>query len=96
MYSHTTPLTSALNALNGQGFSWEIFPQENEPVHETWYDMIYLLTAIELTPGGSSTVHIYTQIIHRMTTTKIYRTTQKQYINNTKINWNIAGRAPSW
>ena len=23
-------------------------------------DMIYLLTAIELTPGGSSTVHIYT------------------------------------
>ena len=30
--------------------------------------MIYLLTAIGLTPGGSSTVHIYTQ--------KIYRTTQ--------------------
>jgi hypothetical protein len=25
-----------------------------------WYDMIYLLTAIGLTPGGSSTVHIYT------------------------------------
>jgi len=23
--------------------------------------MIYLLTAIRLTPGGSSTVHIYTQ-----------------------------------
>jgi len=31
------------------------------------YDMIliYLLTAIVLSPGGSSTVHIYTQIIHR-------------------------------
>jgi len=29
--------------------------------------MIYLLTAIELTPGGSSTVHIYTQTIHRTT-----------------------------
>jgi len=29
------------------------------------YNMIYLLTAIGLTPGGSSTVHIYTQIIHR-------------------------------
>ena len=29
------------------------------------YDMIYLLTAIGLTPGGSSTVHIYTQTIHR-------------------------------
>ena len=30
-------------------------------------DMIYLLTAIGLTPGGSSTVHIYTQTIHRTT-----------------------------
>jgi hypothetical protein len=28
-------------------------------------DMIYLLTAIGLTPGGSSTAHIYTQTIHR-------------------------------
>jgi hypothetical protein len=27
--------------------------------------MIYLLAAIGLTPGGSSTVHIYTQTIHR-------------------------------
>ena len=26
---------------------------------------IYLLTAIGLTPGGSSTVHIYTQTVHR-------------------------------
>jgi len=31
----------------------------------TWYDN--LLTAIGLTPGGSSTVHIYTQTIHRTT-----------------------------
>jgi len=29
--------------------------------------MIYLLTAIGLTPGGSSTVHINTQTIHRTT-----------------------------
>jgi len=29
--------------------------------------MIYLLTAIGLTPGGSSTVHIYSQAIHRTT-----------------------------
>jgi len=29
--------------------------------------MIYLLTAIGLPPGGSSTVHIYTQTIHRTT-----------------------------
>jgi len=28
---------------------------------------MYLLTAIGLTPGGSSTVHIYTQTIHRVT-----------------------------
>jgi hypothetical protein len=29
--------------------------------------LIYLLTAIWLTPGGSSTVHIYTQTINRRT-----------------------------
>jgi len=47
-----------------------------------FYDMIcdmICLTAIELTPGCSSTVHIYTQTIHR--------TTQKF--------WKTAGRAPS-
>jgi len=31
------------------------------------YDMIHLLNAIGLTPGGSSTVHIYTQTIHGTT-----------------------------
>jgi len=34
-----------------------------------WY-MIYLLTAIGLSPSGSSTVHIYTQTIHRTTQNK--------------------------
>ena len=34
--------------------------------------MIYLLTAIGLSPGGSSTVHIYTQTIHRTTPNKQY------------------------
>jgi len=29
--------------------------------------LIYLLTAIGFTPGGSSTVHIYNQTIHRTT-----------------------------
>jgi len=29
--------------------------------------MIYLLAAIGLSPGGSSTIHIYTQAIHRTT-----------------------------
>jgi len=38
--------------------------------------LIYLLTAIWLTPGGSSTVHIYTQTIHRTTQLTIHRTTQ--------------------
>jgi hypothetical protein len=40
--------------------------------------MIYFLTAIGLTPGGSSTVHINTQTIHRTTqsTQTVHRTTQ--------------------
>ena len=29
------------------------------------YNMIYLITAIGLTHSGSSTVHIYTQTVHR-------------------------------
>jgi len=29
--------------------------------------LVYLLTAVGVTPGGSSTVHIYTQTIHRTT-----------------------------
>ena len=32
----------------------------------------YLLTAIGLSPGGSSTVHIYTQTIHRTIQNKQY------------------------
>jgi uncharacterized integral membrane protein len=42
------------------------------------FNMTYLLTAVGLTPGGISTVHIYTQTIHRTTqsTQTIYRTTQ--------------------
>ena len=32
------------------------------------YDMIrYILSAVGLTSGGSSTVHIYTQTVHRTT-----------------------------
>jgi len=34
--------------------------------------LIYLLTAIGLSPCGSSTVHIYTQTIHRTTQNKQY------------------------
>jgi len=32
-----------------------------------YYDMIYLLNVIGLTRGGSNTVHIYKQTIHRTT-----------------------------
>jgi len=39
--------------------------------------MIYLSTTIGLTPGGSSTVHIYTETVHRTTQIQtIHRTTQ--------------------
>jgi hypothetical protein len=58
-----------------------------------WYDMIYFLTAIGLTPGGSSTVHIYTQTIHRTTqsTQTIYRTTQ--YVGRCAIPY---GQMDGW
>jgi uncharacterized integral membrane protein len=52
-------------------------------------DMIYLLTAIGLTPGGSSTVHIYTQTIHRTTqlTTLVGRLSGiRTQCGQTKIN----------
>jgi len=63
------------------------------------YDMIYLLTAIGLTPSGSSTVHIYTQTIHRTTqlTQTIHRTTQlTQTVHRTThfTNWEECGPCP--
>jgi uncharacterized integral membrane protein len=44
--------------------------------------MIYL-TAVGLTPSGSSTLHIYTQAIHRITqsTQTIHRTTQMRVVD---------------
>jgi len=56
----------------------QYFPHFVEPEgYTTPHDMIYL-TAIGLPPGGSSTMHIYKQTIHRTTqsTQTIYRTTQ--------------------
>ena len=46
--------------------------------------LMYLLTAIGLTPGGSSAVHIYTQTIHRTNTNNTqnkhkYTKQHKQY-----------------
>jgi len=48
--------------------------------------MIYLLNAIGLSPGGSITVHIYTQTIHR--TTQQQNTTQ--IITNGVIFYNTS------
>jgi len=40
--------------------------------------LIYLLTAIGLTSSGSSTVHIYTQTVHRTTQwNRLYKTERK-------------------
>jgi len=41
--------------------------------------MIYLLTAIGLPHGSSSTVHIYTQTIHRKTQNKQYMEQHKNF-----------------
>ena len=50
--------------------------------------LIYLLTAIGLMPDGSSTVHIYTQTIHRTTqlTTLVGRLSGIQ-TQNGQTNW---------
>ena len=53
-----------------------------------WYDTIYLLTAIGLSPGGSSTVHIYTQKIHRTIQNKQYteQHNETEYTEQNKHN----------
>jgi len=63
--------------------------QETDFFYFMIYDMIHLLNAIGLTPGGSSTVHIYTQTRHRTTqsTQTIHRTTQL-------TNWEECGPCP--
>ena len=41
--------------------SWLVLLVSSPPC---WYDMIYMFTAIGLSPSGSSAVHIYTQKLH--------------------------------
>jgi hypothetical protein len=53
-----------------------------------WYD-IYL-SAVGLTPGGSSTVHIYTQKVHRTT-----QSTQTIHRKHNSVIRKSADRAPS-
>ena len=52
--------------------------------------MIYLLTATGLTTAGSSTVHIYTQTVHRTT-----QSTQTIHTATQLTNLEECGRAPS-
>jgi hypothetical protein len=40
---------------------------QSSQTQDVIYDMIYSFTVIGLTPGGSSTVHIYTQTVQRTT-----------------------------
>jgi hypothetical protein len=55
--------------------------------------MIYL-TAIGLPPGGSSTVHIYTQTVHRTTKKqKIHRTKQTSSTLHRKLKYFPSTRA---
>jgi hypothetical protein len=81
--SHTTHVKFILQATSfGSGFepSSDLYKNKSTENYATVVlnYMIYLLTAIGLLPGGSSTVHIYTQTIHRTTqsTQTIHRTTQ--------------------
>ena len=55
---------------------------------------MYLLTAIGLSPGGSSTVHIYTQTIHRTTQNKQYIEQHNNETDNSPPvvpNWRTRG-----
>jgi uncharacterized integral membrane protein len=71
--------------------TWHVFPVIVFSVNadDMMILMIYLLTAVGLTPGGSSTVHIYTQTIHRTThlTTLVGRLSgTRTQSGQTKIN----------
>jgi len=57
--------------------------------------MINLPTAIGLSPGGSSTVHIYTQTIHKTTQITIQNSTNNNRPHKYQLIWKSAYRAPS-
>ena len=78
--------------------------------YDTIYDMIwydtYLLSVTGLTPGGSSTVHIYKQTIHRTTqlktsferlseirTQRVQNKISDELRKNYRLTWKSAGRA---
>jgi len=78
-------LLEAYEKASHQSYNWvpSCFRNDDEGlqiVEDSRAPMIYLLTAIGLAPGGSSTVHIYTQTIHRTTQNKQYIEQHKNYI----------------
>ena len=60
-----------------------------------WYHMIYLLTAIGLTPGGCNTVHIYPQTIHR-TTQQLWLEGFLGFEPSGKTNWEECWPSPDF
>jgi hypothetical protein len=68
----------------------EIF-KDPQKVRSGCRNLIYLLSAFGLPPGGSSTVHIYTQTLHRTTQNKQYIEQHKRFENNTTIleGWRV-------
>jgi hypothetical protein len=70
-------------------------------LHKGLLILTYLLTAIELTPGGSSTEYIYTQTIHSTTQlpTLVGRLSGiRTQTGQTKINDEITAKklSPNW
>ena len=61
-------------------------------MHYDIYIYIYLLTAIRLTPGGSSTVHIYTQTVYGTTQLTKHRTTHRT--TQLTTSWEECGLCP--
>jgi len=70
------PLSSSLLLVSSNTLLRSLFANTQKNKHGSFANgleirgrliLMYLLTAAGLTPGGSSTVHIYTQTIHRTT-----------------------------
>jgi hypothetical protein len=78
VWSHTSASPFFLHDLCRENF---VFFYHS--ITSFWYDVIYLLTAIGLTPSGSSTIHIYTQTVHR--TTQKQNTQNSTYIHSFSI-----------
>jgi hypothetical protein len=68
------------NVLEDSGLMWE-----RQVIYDMiWYDMICLLTAIRLTPGGSSTVQYSTHLHTNSTQNNRMKQNTRQNIHNSK------------